>query len=234
MSKLYRRSQLSWNAPHASHFQALLTTWDIKTSQKLSRTTSVPRIVEKEQKEKNQIQETLGHKTNPQFPNNLLPNYYVAQIRARNCVTQTQKLEGAEWIESHWEIRALLFNRTFRSRTRQLVSPATGPQLPENRQTSGQKVHRFRRPLVTPCRNQFTNPTLRRSGKEIATMGGRKGEILKSTDTAMVRKVEEARRLQQQQQLLWSLLPRKALGPTSMICEDLVHHLSSQVSPPES
>lgn len=57
-------------------------------------------------------------------------------------------------------------------------------------------------------------------------MGGRKGEILKSTDTAMVEKVEEARRLQQQ--LLWSLLPRKASGPTSMICEDLVHHLYSK------
>jgi hypothetical protein len=51
MSKLYLRSQLSWNAPHASHFEALLTTSDTKTLQKLSRTTSAPRNVEKEQKE---------------------------------------------------------------------------------------------------------------------------------------------------------------------------------------
>ena len=166
-----------------------------------------------------------------QVTNNLLPNYNVAQIRARICVTRTQKFEVGAWIESHCNIRALLFNRTFRSRARQLVSPVTGPQLPKNRHTSGQKVHRFRRPLVKPCRNQFRNPTLTRFGKEIAKMGGREGEILKSTDTAMLEKVEEARRLRQQ--LLWSLLPRKALSPTSLICEDLVHHLFLQVSLPD-
>ena len=135
-----------------------------------------------------------------QVTNNLLP---IEQQRCTNTGRNLRDPNSETWGGGmnripFGDIRALLFNRAFRSRTRQLVSsPATtGSQLPENRQTSGPKVHRFRRPLVTSCRNQFTNPTLRRFGKEIAKMGGRKGEILKSTDTAMVEKVEEARRLQ--------------------------------------
>ena len=102
MSKLYLRSQLSWNAPHASHPRTskLYKNFSNYKSSKFFRK-GTERVESNPGNSGTQNQPTISYKSQTTY---FRSNNNVAQIQAGICVTQTQKLEGAEWIESHLEI----------------------------------------------------------------------------------------------------------------------------------